>query len=353
MLMSASVQVPEPVTTAPQPNSAEIVLQISTGYMASISMYIAAKLRIADLLAGGPRPVRELAAATSTNEDRLYRVLRLLASVGVFSESAPRVFSLNPVAEVLRSDIPNSMHPLALWMSDPFHFRTYAEIMHTMKTGEITCDHFYGKPCFEYLAGDPEESAVFNAAMTCLSEMVVPAVLEVYDFSDIRTLMDVAGGHGALLRAILNKYPGMRGMVMDLDHVIGSAKNVMDNQTLAHRCEFLVGDFFAAVPTGADAIIMKHIIHDWDDDKAALILRNCRNALGGKPGAKVILVESVLPEGNEPHFGKILDVEMFVLPGGRERTEKEFRALFEAAGLRLNRIVPTKAPLWVVEGVVA
>lgn len=343
--------VPAPTSgTVRKHDPAELVMQLSTGYMASASIQIAAKLKIADLLVNGPKHIHELSKATGTNEDRLYRVLRLLASLGVFSEIAPHTFALTPAAESLRSDVPNSFRDMALWITSPFHFRTYAGLMHTIKTGEITCDHVHGKPIFEFLPENPEISELFNNGMTCLSKVVTPALLEAYDFAGIHTLMDVAGGHGALLRAILNKHPQMRGILIDLEHVIEGARGLQENQALAHRCEFLSADFFAEVPSAADAIIMKHIIHDWDDDKAVLILKNCRKALAGKPDAKVLLVESVLPPGNDPHFGKFIDVEMFVFPGGRERTEEEFRNLFAAAGLRLNRVVPTKAPLWLIEG---
>jgi hypothetical protein len=342
-------------TTEPirKPEPAELVMQLCTGYMASACIQVAARLKIADLLANGPKPVQQLAAAAGANEDRLYRVLRVLASLGVFTEISPRTFALTPTAEPLRSDTPNSFRNMALWITSPFHFRTYSEILHSVKTGDITCDHVHGKPVFEYLPDHPEISELFNNAMTCMSEMVTPALLEAYDFAGVHTLMDVAGGHGALLRAILNKYPKMRGILIDMDHVIDGAKQLPENHALAHRCEFRAADFFAEVPTGADAIIMKHIIHDWDDEKAGLILKNCRKALAGKPNAKILLVESVLPEGNEPHLGKFIDLEMFVFPGGRERTEEEFRKLFSAAGLRLNRVVPMKSPLWLVEGVLA
>jgi O-methyltransferase len=350
--MSATVPHPaRAAEAAPAPNPTELIMRLSTAYIASASIQVAAKLGIADLLTDGPRPVSELASAAGAHEDRLYRVLRVLASVGVFTETAARTFALTPAAEVLRSDVPNSFRGMALWITSPFHFRTYAEMMHSVKTGEITFDHAHGKPIFEWLPDHPEISELFNNGMSCLSEMVTPALLEAYDFAGIHTLMDVAGGHGALLRAILNKHPEMRGVLIDLEHVIDSAKRLPENQALAHRCEFLSADFFAEVPTTADAIIMKHIIHDWEDDKAVLILKNCRRALAGKPNAKILLVESVLPAGNEPHLGKFIDLEMFVFPGGRERTEEEFRKLFASAGLRLNRVVPMKAPLWLVEGV--
>lgn len=346
------VSTPAPVTDSQhKPDPADLLMRLSTGYMASASIQVAVKLRIPDLLAHGPKPVNELADAAGAHPDRLYRVLRVLASLGVFSETPARTFALTPVSESLRSDVPNSFRDMALWITSPFHFRIYSEMLHTVKTGEITFEHVYGKPVFEWFPENPDISELFNNGMTCLSKVVTPALLEAYDFAGIHTLMDVAGGHGALLRAILNQHPEMRGVLIDLKHVIEGARQLPENQALAHRCEFLSADFFAELPTGADAIIMKHIIHDWDDDKAVLILKNCRKALAGKPDAKVLLVESVLPAGSEPHPGKFIDLEMFVFPGGRERTEEEFRKLFAAAGLRLNRIVPMKAPLWLVEGV--
>ncbi|MBZ5521212.1 MAG: methyltransferase [Acidobacteriia bacterium] len=338
--------------SAPPPNPSAQILQLATGYIASTAIYVAARLGIADLLKDGPRPASWLATATHSHPDRLYRVLRALAGFGVFTESTPGTFALTPAAETLRSDVPGSVRDMAVWMADPFHFRIYAEMMHTVQTGETTFDHIYGKSAFEYFPEDPAESEVFNAAMTSLSTVMIPAVLEAYDFSGIGTLMDVAGGHGAFLRAILNKYPSMRGVLIDMDHVIEGARQLPENQALAHRCDFQSADFFAAVPTGADAIIMKHIIHDWDDDKAVRILQNCLKALSRKQGAKVLVVDMVVPPGDEPHFSKILDLEMMALPSGRERSQKEFEKLFTGAGLRLNRIVPTKSPVSVVEGVV-
>ncbi len=335
-----------------QPSPSDHVLQISTGFMASISLFIAAKLRIADHLADGPKSVHDLALATKTHEDRLYRVLRGLAMVGIFSEAADRKFALTPPAATLRTDVPESVHSLVLFLSDPLHLKLFSELPHTVETGDITIEHVYGKPVFEYFPQDPVEEERFNNAMTCLSEMVVPAVLEAYDFSGIGTLLDVAGGHGALLCAILARYPNMKGMLVDLPSVLEGTRKAVSAKGLKERCHVAHADFFASVPSGADAIIMKHIIHDWDDDKAISILVNCRQALAGKPNARILLVESVLPLGNEPHMGKMIDLEMMVFPGGRERTEQEFRTLFEKAGLKLTRVIPTNAPLWVVEGVV-
>ncbi len=334
-----------------QPNPAEHVFQVGLGYMASMALNVAVQLRIADHLASGPKKTADLARITNTNEDRLYRVLRALASVGVFSEVAPHHFALTPAAEVLRSDVPDSVYPMMLWMSDPFHYRIYAEMMHSVKTGEIAFNHIYGKPVFEYLPDDPQEAAVFNNAMVNLSNMVAPAVLKAYDFSGIGSLMDVGGGHGALVACILREHPEMRGMVYDMEPVVAGARTAPCSQDVLDRCEFIAGDFFQSVPAGADAIIMKHIIHDWDAEKAVQILKNCRAALSGKPGAKVLLVESVLMRDNQPNLGKFIDLEMFMFVGGRERTEEQFRDLLAASGLRLNRVIPTEAPLWVVEAV--
>lgn len=346
----APVRDEQPVTTK-EPTPSEQVFKIGTGYMASMSLFIAAKLRIADQLANGPKSVRELAAATKMNEDRLYRVLRCLAMTGIFSELDDRTFELTPSAATLRTDIPESTHAMVEWICDPFHFKIFSELPHTVQTGDITFEHVYGKPAFEYFPEDPVEEERFNNAMTCLSEMVVPAVLEAYEFSQVDTLLDVAGGHGALLCAILERYPKMKGMLVDLPSVVPGTNKAISGKGLNHRCHVASGDFFASIPAGADAIIMKHIIHDWEDDKATTILKNCLKALAGKANARILLVESVLPEGNQPHMGKFIDLEMMVFPGGRERTEREFRALFGRAGLKLTRVIPTKAPLWVIEGV--
>ena len=205
-----------------------------------------------------------------------------------------------------------------------------------------------GVPVFEYFPKHPEESEIFNNAMTMFSAMVIPAVLEVYDFSGIGTLVDVAGGHGRVLTSILQKYPSMRGVLFDLEHVLAGARAAIDSLGLSDRCRTVSGDFFKAVPAGGDAYIMKHIIHDWDDERAATILKNIRSAMN--PGGRVILLESVVAPGNQPDFAKLIDLEMLLMPGGRERTEQEFRDLFARAGFELTRIIPTQSPLSVIEG---
>jgi SAM-dependent methyltransferase len=323
-------------------------MQLSTGYIASTCVYLAVQLRIPDLLAAAPRPVNDLAGELGVNEDALYRVMRTLVSLGVFEENAPRTFANTLTSTILRSETPGSMYDMALWMSDPFHFQVYANALHSLRTGRPAVEQTVGVPVFEYFPKHPEESEIFNNAMTMFSGMVIPAVLEVFDFSGIGTLVDVAGGHGRVLTSILQKYPTMRGVLFDLEHVLAGARAVIESLGLSDRCRTVSGDFFKAVPAGGDAYIMKHIIHDWDDERAATILKNIRSAMN--PGGRLILLESVVAPGNQPDFAKLIDLEMLLMPGGRERTEQEFRDLFARAGFELTRITPTKSPLSVIEG---
>lgn len=322
------------------------VLQVATGYIASTALQVALQLQIADHIASGSTSARDLAAACGANEDALYRVLRTLAMMGIFEETSPRTFALTPSAAALRQ-VPGSLYDMALWLCDPFHFRVYADAMHSVTTGVPAVEKTYGMPVFEYFAKSPELSAIFNNAMTSFSGMVVPAALEAYDFSDIRVLVDVAGGHGGVLTGVLAKHPQMRGVLCDLPHVIDGAGPRIASLGLAHRCQAVACDMFATIPEGGDAYIMKHIIHDWDDERAGVILRNIRRVLP-KDG-RVLLLESVVAPGNEPDFSKVIDLEMLLLPGGRERTADEFRALFAANGFELTRIVATQSPLSIIE----
>jgi hypothetical protein len=336
------------VTTADAPaQAAQLIFQLCSGYIASSALQIAARLTIADRLANGPRTTVSLAADAGVQEDPLYRVLRVLASVGVFEETGRRTFALTPAAEQLRTDRPGSLHAMALWMTDPFHFRVYAETMHAVKTGQPAADKVVGKPVFEHLAGEPELSGVFNDAMTAFSRQVAPAVLKAYDFSGVDVLVDIAGGHGEILISMLLAFPKMRGILFDVDHVIAGAAPRIAAAGLSDRCQTATGDFFKAVPAG-DAYIMKHIIHDWDDARAVTILKNIRAAITKREG-RLILVETVIQPGNQPDLGKFIDLEMLLIPGGRERTAEEFGALLARGGFALSRVVPTESPLSVIE----
>jgi hypothetical protein len=315
-----------------------------TGHIVASAVNIAARLGLSDHLANGPRTAEDIARATGADPDALYRLMRALSGVGVFAEGADRTFTLTPVGAAL-CDGP--VRWMALWIAGEFNFHVYANAMHSVMTGESAVPVTTGNGAFEHFAKNPELSKIFNDAMTGFSNFVIPEVIESYDFSGIRTLVDIAGGHGAVLSAILQKHPGMKGILMDVDHVVAGAKPKIEAQGLADRLTTASGDFFKAVPSGGDAYVMKHIIHDWDDEKAAVILSNIRKVLP-KDG-RVILIESVVRDGQEGAMSKVMDLEMLVMPGGRERTEEEFRALFDRAGFTLTRIVQTKSPLSVIE----
>lgn len=333
-----------PVETQPRLDPAAVgqVFQVATGMLFSAALQTATRLGVPDHLANGPRNVKDLAAATHSNEDGLYRVLRLLVSIGIFAETSPRTFSNTPATEWLRSDVRGSVRDTVLWMTNSFHFNVWKELQYSVQTGKPAVDQLYGKSCFEAFDILPEVAADFNAAMTCISAQLVPNVLEAYDFAGIKSLMDVAGGHGFVICEILRRYPEMKGIIFDIPPVIDGAKCRVCDLRLEHRCEAVAGDFFKEIPAGADAYYLQHIIHDWDDEKAITILKNVHSALSGVPNGRLIVVDNVLPENSDPHPGKMIDLEMLLMPGGRERTEKELRVLFKKAGFEITRIVPTK-----------
>lgn len=348
--MASSSSKSEPAAKSNQPQPVQQILQLATGYMAPACLYVAAKLRIADRLADGPKPVAELAGrARGTHEESLYRVLRALASVGVFTETAPRTFANTPASELLRERVPGSMRDTVLFMADPTHFRVFAELEHSVKTGQTALKHVTGLDTFEFLKQNPADDAAFNAAMSCLSAQHAHAVLEAYDFSGLGTIADIGGGHGALMTAILRKHYGLRGIVFDAPHVAAGAAPHIESVGLGERCQALGGDFFEKVPE-ADSYILKSVIHDWDDERATAVLKNCATSMRDKAG-KVLLLEMVLSPGNDPHLGKWIDLEMLVMAGGHERSEAQFAELLSKAGLRLTRVVPTKSPVCVIESV--
>jgi hypothetical protein len=317
-----------------------------TGYWVSQAIYAAAKFGIADHLQDGPRSVEDLAGATSTNADALYRLLRALASRGIFLEVAPRQFSLTPLAELLRSDVPGSKRALSL-MSGDEQFRAWAEIEYSIRTGRIAFDKVFGKPIFDYLGEHPDKARIFDAAMVGIHGRESGAILDAYDLSGVGVLADIGGGNGSQITGILQKHKGMKGILFDLPHVIERARETIASAGLSDRCRLVAGSFFDSVPEGADVYMMRHIIHDWDDEKSLTILRNCHRAMSA--GARLLVVESVIPSGNEPFGGKFLDLVMLLIPGGKERTEEEYRALFGQAGFELTRVVPTSTEISVIE----
>lgn len=323
--------------------------QILLGSLASQALYVAAKLGIADQLADGPKTVEQLANATNTDAPSLYRVLRALASIGVFVEQDGRAFAQTTTSEPLRSDVPNSMRDVTIFWGEDWHWEVWGKILYSVRTGKSAWAQIHGDEVFEYFAKNLEAGEIFNRAMSSFTGVAADAVVDSYDFGGIETIVDIAGGHGRLLTGILNANPKMRGILFDLPHVIDGAREQIAATAAADRVDFVSGDFFASVPEGYDAYIMKHIIHDWDDERAIAIMKNIRQAM--KPGGRVLLVEAVIAEGNNQDFGKLLDIEMLVSPGGKERTADEYKELFTRAGLKLTRIVPTKSPYSVIEAV--
>jgi hypothetical protein len=338
-------------TTTPEPQGPPpeaVLTEMVFGALTTQALYVAAKLGIADLLAAGPRPVAELAAETETHERSLYRVLRSLAGMGVFAEVAPKTFGLTPLAERLRTDFPGSMRNGAIFMGEQWHFNVWANMMHSVRTGQPAWGQTHGAEVFDYFAAHPEHAEIFNGAMTDMSVGAAHAVVEAYDFSGFGTLADIAGGHGYLLAQILKANPNISGVLFDVAPVVEGAAALLEREGVASRVERVAGDFFRSVPR-ADAYIIKHIIHDWDDERATLILKNINAAMG--PDGRVLIVETIIPEGNGPHYSKILDLEMLVSPGGVERTAEEYAALLADAGLRLSRVVPTRSPFSIIEAV--
>lgn len=326
-----------------------LLTQIAFGAMMTQALYVAAKLGIADLLAEKPQTVTDLAAATQTHERSLYRLLRSLASAGIFAETtAPQTFSNTAYSEPLRRDAPNSMRDGAIFMGEKYHYAVWGEMLHSVQTGETAWKKTYGAEVFDYFAENPVEAEIFNNAMTAMSQGSAPVVVEAYDFSGIETLADIAGGHGFLLSQILKANPTLKGVLFDVPPVVANAPALLEKEGVRNRVETVGGDFFKEVPS-ADAYIMKHIIHDWDDEKSAAILKNIHRAM--KDGGKVLIVETVVPEGNEPHYSKLLDLEMLTSPGGAERTASEYRELLSKAGFELTRIIPTKSPFSIIEAV--
>jgi O-methyltransferase domain len=326
------------------------ILQILNGAHVAGAVSCLAQMGIPDLVEGGAKSAEELAALIGADARALHRLMRATASVGVLAEGADGKFSQTPMSGVLRSDANPGLRSFATMTGREWHGMGWANLEYCVRTGKQAMDKIYGMPVFEYLQQKPEEGKIFNGAMTELSMIDGPAVAEAYDFSGIGSIVDIAGGHGYLLATILKKNPEMKGTLLEMPYVCeGAAKGPL--KPVMERCTLACGDMFTEVPAGADAYIMKHIIHDWPDEKCVQILKACR--AGVKEGGRLLVVDSVIEPGNEFSPSKFLDLQMLIFPSGQERTEKEFRALFEASGWRLRRIVPTAAVDSIVEGVPA
>ncbi len=324
------------------------LMQILFGFAASRAIGVIAELRIADLLKDGAKSAEELARQTGVHARSLYRVLRACASIGVFSEDNEKMFSLTPLAEPLLSDAPGSLRAFAEMITCDWQFQTWAELPYSVKTGKPSFDKVHGKSSFDYFWSNEKAGKVFNDAMTSNSAFSSVAVVNAYNFSSISKLVDVGGGHGFLLASILAKNSNLKGVLYDTPAIVAEAEKLLKEHGVTSQCEIVGGDFFTSVPAGGDAYIMKHIIHDWNDEQCITLLSNCRKVM--TDGGKVLVVEMVVPEGNEPSPAKFLDLQMLQLLPGCERTEKEYKELFDKSGLKLTRIIPTMSPFSIIEG---
>ena len=326
---------------------AAAMMGLITGYWVSQAVGVVARLGVADHLADGPRTSDEVAGAVGADPQALYRVLRLLASIGIFTEPQPRSFALTPLGETLRSDVPGSVRDFAITETAPGHWLPWGRLYESVLSGRPMAREALGMDLFDWYGQNPEEAAFFTAAMGNLSDLAASELVRVYDVSSATTVADVGGAHGVLLGAVLRANPAARGILFDLPHVIETAGEAIAAQGLSERCDLVGGDFFEAVPEGADLHLLKQIVHDWDDERATQLLRNCHRALA--PNGKLLVVEMVIPPDNRPGIAQAMDLNMLVQLGGRERTEAEFEDLFREAGFRLERVIPTHSPFFVLE----
>ncbi|HEU5255445.1 MAG TPA: methyltransferase [Vicinamibacterales bacterium] len=326
----------------------ELRLQVLGMMMSGIlaqSLAVAAELGIADLLADGPKSAAELASKVHVQPDKLRRLLRYAASHGVFRDTGDGRFALTPLGEVLRSDSPDSVRAAGQMIGRAS--RAYPFLLENLRTGTCGYNLAFGKPIFEDLSENPHEAAIFDTAMKSFHGGETEAMLNAYSLDGVGTICDIGAGSGVMMVAMLERYPSMQGVLFDLDHVLERTRGTIEAAGLATRCRCEVGSFFETIPAGADVYTIRHIIHDWQDDESIRILSNVHQAM--KTGSKLLVLEAVVPEGNEPHFSKMADMAMMLWPHGLERTADEFRALLAASGFELVGITPTLSPVSVIE----
>ena len=327
------------MTNSPDPQ----LLQMLMGFRITQLLHVAATLGVADALAKGEKSAVELAADFSCDAESLYRLLRALANVGVLAESSGQRFELTALGDGLRSDETNSLRPIAMLYGQPWLWNAYGELLHSVRTGEPALEHTHGQRLFEYLDAHGPAADSFNAAMTSFSAQETAAILNAYDFSSATHLVDVGGGHGRLLAAVLDAHPRLRGTLFDLPQVVGGANEL---RRFGTRCAIEGGDFFTALPGAGDVYLLKSVVHNWPDGKASQILQRCREAMGRE--GRLLLIERVVGEPAEASEAKLFDINMLVVLGGRERTRSEYAALLERAGFQLTRVAPSQSPLSVI-----
>jgi hypothetical protein len=330
----------------------EVLLQLITSYTSAQVVHVAAKLRLADLLAGGPRSIEDLAVATDTHAPSLARLVRALAALGIVAEAGDGRVALTALGSPLQSDAPDSIRDAVLFLVGEWAWRSWGDLLYSVRTGDPAFDRIFCMSNFEYWEHNAEAGGIHDAFFRSMSRTTTDPIVAACDFSRFSTIVDVGGSTGALLAAILRAHPAVRGILFDLPHVVAGAEQVLAEAGVADRCEVVAGSFFDSVPPGGDAYLLKYIIHDWDDERAVAILRRCREAMA--PGSVLLLVEQLLPEHLEvgPAAQRLarLDLQMLVLtPGGRERMEQEFRSLLQEAGFDLRQVIPTASPFRILE----
>lgn len=337
------------VPSSPSPH--EQLIGVLAGFWAAQAVHVAAQLRLADHVGPDGTSAEDLARATGTHPPSLARLMRALAGVGVFQrDAASGDYSQTALSELLRTGQPGSLRAMFASIVGGCHYRAWGALEHSVRTGETAFDHVFGEDVWAYYGRHEGEGKLFDDAMSDMTGLFNPQVLEAYDFGRAGpTIVDVGGGHGALLLSILQKHPGLRGVVYDQPHVVEGTRRRIAEAGMAGRCEAVAGSFFESVPAGGDAYLMKFILHDWDDARSTKILRNIRKA--ARPGARLLVVEAVLPAGDEPSLGKLGDLNMLVMTGGCERTEADYAKLFAGAGFELVKVHPSEGPLAVVEAV--
>jgi hypothetical protein len=339
---------PKPVAAEPKAGLPHVqLIQMATSFEISRLVWTAANLGIADHLAGGAKSAAEIAGPTKTNPRALHRFLRTLASFGILTHCDHQKFALTELGEALKSGAPGFARSTILTMAGQWMWEAWEEFQYSLETGKTVMEKVFGVPIFDYLAHHPELAAQFSEAMVGLHGAETPAVAVAYDFSKFGVIVDVGGATGDMLAHILARYPKCRGVLFDRPHVVTDATAFLRAKGVENRVRIEQGDFFESVPGGGDAYILSHVIHDWSEDQCLTILGNCRKAI--KPGAKLLIVEFVLSEGNMPEFGKLLDMVMLAMTGGQERTAAEYGALLARAGLKVTRIIPTASEVSIVE----
>jgi len=307
-------------------------------------IYIAAELGIADILSNGPKDIDEICHLTGSQAPGLYRVMRALSSVGIFREVEGKAFELTPMAEMLKT---GAMRSIAMMLNSEWHNRAWDKLPHSIQTGEIAFDSAFGVPAMEWLKANSEAADILSKANSAKAMMSHSAIVDFYDFSGIKNLIDIGGGYGGLMIKILENNSHIQGVIADLPHVIKKTEKIIEEATLTERCSVISCDFFKEIPWGSDAFILSHILHDFDDERCCQILANCHRAMHAD--AKLLVVEMLVPPGNEPSVSKLLDLEVMVMGGGMERSEEQFRQLFESLNFKLIQIIPTGEEIGVLE----